>query len=128
MTEPVVSGVIAGYFAAINGERWDALRRLWTEDAEVRAVGARPRHGPDDIVDYFAGGLFGAWKVHVDTPTRALPSGDAVTVEVRFDGETHDGRRLSFDAVDVFDLCDGRIARLTNWYDLVRVRRMLAGD
>jgi hypothetical protein len=36
---------------------------------------------------------------------------------------------MEFDAVDVFDVRDGRIARLTSWYDSHEVRRaLLAGQ
>ena len=39
-----------------------------------------------------------------------------------------DGRTYGFDAVDVFDVDGDEITRLTNWYDLVLVRKMLAGS
>lgn len=119
--------VIDRYFELMNAERWDEFADLWTDDAVVLAVGVPPRHGPDEILHHYTK-LFRAWKEHVDTPTRVLECGDAVTVEVTFDGVTSYGRSVSFDAVDVIDVVDGKIARLTNWYDLVLVRKMLAGD
>jgi ketosteroid isomerase-like protein len=57
-----------------------------------------------------------------------LPSGDSATIEVHFQGVAHDGREIEFDAVDVFDLEEGRIRRLSNWYDIALVRRLLAGE
>lgn len=117
--------LIDRYFTSINAENWPHFAQLWAPDAELRAVGTRPRRGASEIEDFYRG-LFSPWQRHRDEATRVLPSGDAVTVEVRFDGETHDGRTLSFDAVDVFDIDAGRIRRLSTWYDLVLVRRLLA--
>jgi ketosteroid isomerase-like protein len=117
--------VIEHYFTCINEERWSEFGSLWHPQAELRAVGGRPRHGRADIEEFFHR-LFSPWKQHADIPTRVLPSGNAVTVEVRFEGETPDGRTYGFDAVDVFDVDGEQITRLTNWYDLVLVRKMLA--
>jgi hypothetical protein len=49
-----------------------------------------------------------------------------VVAEVTFTGVTADAREISFDAVDVFDLHDGLIRRLTNWYDIAYARSALA--
>jgi ketosteroid isomerase-like protein len=124
MTTPEV---ITRYFDLINAERWEGFEELWTPDATVVTVGAPLRQGHAEILSHYRK-LFRAFTKHLDTPTRVLPCGDAVTVEVRFDGMVPDGRTVSFDAVDVFDLRGDRICRLSNWYDLVHVRRMLAGD
>ena len=123
----VTHAAIDAYFALINEERWHDLRDIWTDDAVVIAVGAPPRNGKDEIVDHYSR-LFRAFSVHRDIPTRVLPCGDAVTVEVRFEGRTLHDRPVTFEAVDVFDLRDGKICRLTNWYDLVFVRKVLADD
>ena len=56
-----------------------------------------------------------------------LPSGDSVTVEIDFTGTTDDGRDVAFRAVDVFDLVDGRIARVAICYDTAGVRRQMLG-
>ena len=118
---------IAQYFKAVNSEDWSLLRSLWCVDAELRAVGARPRCGVEDVIAFYRN-LFQSWEQHADTPTRILPSGDSATVEVTFTGTTKsDGQAVEFDAVDVFDFQDGLIARLTNWYDIAHVRSVLAG-
>jgi len=116
--------LIDRYFAHINAEDWPAFAQLWDDWSELRAVGSRPRQGAAEIETFYRG-LFTPWREHSDVPTRVLPSGDAVAVEVHFDGTTQDGRDLAFDAVDVFDLEDGRIRKLSTWYDLVLVRRLL---
>ncbi len=122
-----IEDTIRTYFASINSEAWDDLHQIWTAEATLSAVGARPRHGPDDIVAFYRT-LFRPWTDHADTPARILVSGTSATVEVVFRGVTGDGREVTFDAVDVFDFegPDCRVARLTNWYDLVLVRRMLS--
>lgn len=118
--------VLAAYLDSLNTEDWDRLRSLWRPDATLRAVGTRARSGPDDILAYFRAAL-GPWQTHRDEATRVLPCGDTVTVELHFTGSTAHGLVLSFDAVDVFDLCDGRIQALSTWYDIAAVRSRLAG-
>lgn len=103
------------------------MRTLWSDDGELRAVGARPRHGADEVIGYFSK-LFTPWPRHTDSPTRIISQGDTFVVEVTFTGSTPSGRQVTFDAVDVFDLDQGRIRRLTNWYDLDYARRVLNED
>jgi len=117
--------LVERYFAAINADDFEALAGVWAPDARFEAVGARPREGVGEIVAMYRR-LFEPWAVHRDEPTRILQDGDTLTVEVRFSGTTHDGRELSFDAVDVIDVADGRIQRLSNWYDIAFVRRAMA--
>jgi ketosteroid isomerase-like protein len=117
--------VIDRYFSCINAERWEEFGSLWHPEAELRAVGSRPRTGRQQIEEFYRR-MFSPWREHADIPTRVLVSGDAVTVEVRFEGVIPDGRAYGFDAVDVFDVAGEEITRLTNWYDLVLVRKMLA--
>jgi hypothetical protein len=52
-------------------------------------------------------------------------AGDTATVNIHYEGTLANGHQLSFDAVDVFDLRDGKIVGLTSWYDSHEVRRAL---
>jgi ketosteroid isomerase-like protein len=113
------------YFACLDAEDWTQMRELWHDEAKLRAVGARPRDGVDDVIGYF-GNLFSPWPKHEDRPMRFIAQGDTIVVEVTFAGTTADGREVEFDAVDVFDLHEGRIARLTNWYDIAYARKVVA--
>jgi ketosteroid isomerase-like protein len=113
------------YFDCLDAEDWVGMREIWTDDGELRAVGARPRSGIDDVIGYFSK-LFTPWAEHRDAPTRVIVSGDTVVAEVTFTGTTRDGRTVSFDAVDVFDTRDGRIRRLSNWYDIAYARKVIA--
>lgn len=116
--------LIQRYFECLNTEAWEAMGQIWHEDAELRAVGARPRRGREEVVDYFRN-LFNPWPEHRDEATRVVVAGSVATVEVSFTGTTADGRTVSFDAVDVFDIEDGLIKRLSNWYDIDFARRKL---
>jgi uncharacterized protein (TIGR02246 family) len=118
--------VLHAYFDGLNAEDYAGVAALFAEDGQLAAVGSRPRRGRDEIRSYFEAALR-PYPVHRDTPTRILLSGDAATVEITFTGETATGAPLTFDAVDVFDFdADGRIVRLTSWYDSYAVRKQLA--
>jgi ketosteroid isomerase-like protein len=115
------------YFRCLDMEDWDGMREVWHEDGNLRAVGARPRTDREAIVAYFSK-LFTVWPKHEDQPTRLIVSEAQGTVvaEVTFVGTTLDGRDVSFDAVDVFDLEGTSIKRLSNWYDIEYARRVIA--
>jgi uncharacterized protein len=116
---------VLAYFVCLDTEDWQRMRGLWHPEAELRATGARARRGLDEVIGYFSK-LFSPWPQHVDTPTRLITEGNTIVVEVTFSGTTADGRKVTFDAVDVFDLEDGLIRKMTNWYDVVYARRVLS--
>ena len=122
-----VTDVINAYFTAANADDWDGLRETFADDAEVFLMGARPRKGIDDVMALYQR-LFTPWAAHDDTPTRILVDGNAATVEVHFTGTTAEGKTIEFEAVDVIDLENGKIRRLTNWYDLLWVRGQMTGE
>jgi ketosteroid isomerase-like protein len=122
-TVPVV---VTSYFNSLNDEDWDGFRTLWAEDAEARAVGARPRHGVDDVMALYTK-IFDHWSRHLDVPGRTLIDGDTVIVEVHFIGTTDGGREVEFYAVDVIDLEGERIKKITTWYDTARVLALIKG-
>lgn len=103
------------------------MAELWTPDAELRAVGARPRTDRDSVIAYFSK-LFDPWPAHRDHPERLIisPDDETVVAEVTFTGATPGGQDVRFEAIDIFDFADGRIRKLTNWYDIDYVRRLLA--
>lgn len=115
---------VRAYFEALNAEDWDRLSAVWADDAELAAVGSRPRRGRAEVMAYFDG-LFDPWLEHVDRPTRIIAADDTVVVEVEFSGVTRSGKKVTFDAVDIFDLGWGEIVKLATWYDLSWVRKQL---
>lgn len=119
--------VVARYFRCLDEEDWRTMAELWTPDGQLRAVGARPRDGRDEVLEFFAK-LFDPWPRHRDHPDRVIIAEEdrAATVEVTFTGTTGDRREVRFEAVDVIDFEHDRIRRLTNWYDIDYARRALA--
>jgi hypothetical protein len=111
---------IRRYFAGVNGEDWDDFRGIWHEDAEVDVVGGLRFRGLDEIMAYYPRVLAG-FPVHHDDPYGIHVSGDVVTVEIAFRGETSAGVEATWEAVDVFHLVDGKVKRLTTWYDMDEV-------
>lgn len=118
--------LIGAYFAAVNAEDWAGMADLWEPGAELTATGTRPRHGREDILAYYSKILVG-YAEHEDRPGRRITDGSTVVVEIRFTGRTTDGRLVSFDAIDVFDLAGSRIRKLSTWYDTAAVNRQVRG-
>ncbi len=116
--------VVDVYFAAINSENWDALAEMWHPDAVWQAIGARPRHGKEDVLAYYPRAL-ALFPEHHDEPTRIIEDGDTVVVEIAFTGVTPDGKPVSFEAVDVFDIEDGLIVKFSSWFDMDLLRAQL---
>jgi ketosteroid isomerase-like protein len=118
--------IVRQYFTCLDTEDWPAMRQLWRPDCELRAVGARPRSGIDEVITYFSR-IFESWAEHEDQPTRLITAGDTIVAEVTFVGLSRSDQRAKFDAIDVFDLEDGRIRSLSNWYDIALARKVLGG-
>jgi ketosteroid isomerase-like protein len=126
MTDAALHALLDSYFAGLDAEDWDGLEALFAPAAELIAPGAH-RHGARAVARYFRDAL-APYPDHHDEPGRRLLSASAASVEIHFRGHLASGAAIEFDAVDVFDVRDGRIARLTSWYDSDGVRRaLLAG-
>jgi ketosteroid isomerase-like protein len=120
-----VEATIHAYFEGINAERYDRVAALFAPDGILIAPGIEPRRGAAEIEEYFRSALR-LYPEHHDDPTRTIVAGSTATVEIHFTGALESGARMEFDAVDVFDLDDqGRIARLSSWYDSHAVRSQL---
>lgn len=127
MDDAQVPETVRRYFAAVNDRRFEAMPELFAEDAELRPVGSAPCQGRDAIAAYYPEILSG-FAEGFDDPRRAHVADTAVTVEIAFTGRTREGRDVAFDAIDVFELdADGRIRRLSLWYDTLDVARQVRG-
>jgi ketosteroid isomerase-like protein len=116
---------VEAYFQGINEERYDDVGALFKPDGVLIAPGVAPRVGPREVASYFRAALR-LYPEHHDDPTRIIEAGSTVTVEIHFTGRLENGARLEFDAVDVFDLDDeGRISKMSSWYDSHAVRKSL---
>jgi uncharacterized protein (TIGR02246 family) len=116
--------LIAAYFGRIDAEDYEGVAALFTPDAVVVPAGGRPRSGREEIARFYAR-ILAPFPEHRDEPVRVVVSGDDVTVEIAYRGRLANGREIAFDALNVYRLSGGLIARLTQWYDTDRVRRML---
>lgn len=119
--------VVEAYFAAINSDAFDDLAAVFAPDVEIHTVGARPVLGRDAALAHFPKVLAGYVK-HDDQVTRWIEAPDAIVCGIHFEGELDDGRAVVFEALDVFDLADGRITKVTTWYDTRLVRKQVLGQ
>jgi ketosteroid isomerase-like protein len=119
---------ISAYFSAVNRRNWAAMPALFAEDAELRPVASKSRHGCAVVLDHYPLVLANSAEHH-DEPIRVHVAGDVVVVEIAFEGRTVGGAEVTFDAVDVVDLAPhGRITRSSLWYDTRRVARQVAAS
>ena len=117
---------VQSYFTALNTEDWELMASVLVPEVDLVPSGSRPRTGSDKAIAMFQK-IFGRFPVHADDPTRFICDGNTVVVEITFNGATRDGQELSFDAVDIFDVEDGRICRLAQWFDTAALAAMLGG-
>ena len=122
---------VEGYFAAINSNSFDDLSAVFAPDVEIHTVGAGPVVGRDAALAYFPVVLSG-YATHDDRVTRWIEgvdggSSDAIVCDIAFTGSLADGREIRFEALDVFDVRDGLITRVTTWYDTRSVARQVRG-
>ena len=73
--------------------------------------------------------IFERFPVHQDNPTRFLEDGQHGGGGDHVCNGATAGRNqeVSFDAVDIFDVADGRIYRLSQWFDTAALAAMLGG-
>lgn len=107
---------VQGYFTALNDEDWELMASVLHPELDLIPSGSRPRIGSDKAIAMFQK-IFERFPVHNDNPTRFICDGNTVVVEITFNGATADGTEVSFDAVDIFDVEDGQICRLSQWFD-----------
>jgi len=115
---------VKDYFAALNAEDWELMASVLHPELDLIPSGSRPRIGSDKAIAMFQK-IFERFPVHQDNPTRFLEAGNTVVVEISFAGATQDGQEVAFDAVDIFDVEDGRIYRLSQWFDTAALASML---
>ena len=117
---------VKAYFTALNTEDWELMASVLHPEVNLVPSGSRPRTGSDKAIAMFQK-IFERFPVHQDNPTRFICHDSTVVVEITFTGATQDGRELSFDAVDIFDVDGGRICRLSQWFDTAALAATLGG-
>jgi ketosteroid isomerase-like protein len=121
--------VIGEYFRSSNAEDWEAFGAVWSDDAELVAVGGPPRKGRDDVIRAYQLflGLFGS---HEDRVERLVVHDRSATVSGTFLGTNPQGVAIEFPWMDLIDLadCDDTIRRLWHWHDRDRFRKLMVAD
>lgn len=115
---------VATYFRSVDAEDLITLGSLFADGAVVMTAGAGERRG-ERILNFYEN-VFKKFPEHRDAPTRILEIGQTVVAEIDFTGRTTSGIEVAFPAVDIFDLRDGKIVRLTQWVDTSALERKLA--
>jgi ketosteroid isomerase-like protein len=120
----VSRAVVEGYFWAVNSGAFADLEKVFAEDVAIHTVGAKPVVGRVAAVAHFPRVLAG-YAEHEDQVTRWIETAAAIVTEIHFRGRLQDGREVDFEALDVFDLHEDRITKVTTWYDTRDVRRQV---
>lgn len=117
-------GLARAYFDAVHAGDSARLAALFAEDAVLRFPTLDPIVGREAIRTFYAN-VFTFYAKRSDQVTRWFHADDAVAAEIHFEGLTGDGKNVVFDAVDLFTVSGGKIARIEIYYDSASVLRML---
>ena len=119
--------VVQKYFATLNETRLDDLGKVFAEDATLCFPTYEPIRGRAAIQSFYTA-VLKYYPKHFDNPVKFFFSDEgAVAVEIHFEGETIKGHPMVFDAVDVFEVENGRVKNLRIRYDSAKVAQMLEG-
>ncbi|MGA9640288.1 MAG: nuclear transport factor 2 family protein [Terriglobales bacterium] len=117
--------VVQKYFASLNETRLDDLGTVFAEEATLRFPTYEPIRGRAAIQSFYTA-VLKHYPKHFDNPVKFFFSDDgSVAVEIHFEGETVKGQTIVFDAVDVFEVENGRVKNLRIRYDSAKVAKML---
>lgn len=118
MSREIVEQTLNAYYAALNDLAPDAFVDTFAPDAVSNdPVGAPPNEGHAGIRQ-FINGIAGAFsKVDMSQDFTSI-AGDRAAVKWTVNGVLGDGRSVTFEGIDVFELgADGKIQRLWGYWD-----------
>ncbi len=117
--------IVRAYFAAVNEGRLEELVALFAPEASLHFPLSNPIVGREAIGRFYET-ILQFYPERFDEVRRLFFSleGD-VAAEIHFAGTTRTGRRVVFEAVDLFTLRGGRIEKLQIFYDSARVLEMI---
>jgi ketosteroid isomerase-like protein len=119
--------VVQKYFASLNETRLDDLGSVFAEDATLCFPTYEAIRGRAAIQSFYTA-VLEYYPKHFDNPVKFFFSDDGtIAVEIHFEGETIKGLPMVFDAVDVFEVENGRVKNLRIRYDSAKVAQMLEG-
>lgn len=120
--------VVQRYFCSLNETRLDRLGDVFAEDATLHFPTYEPIRGLAAIRSFYTA-VLKHYPKHFDNPVKFFFSEDGnIAVEIHFEGETIQGQPIVFDAVDVFEVENGRVKNLHIRYDSAKVAQMLEGS
>jgi ketosteroid isomerase-like protein len=130
MTPDQIRTVIEQFGEARNAQDRDHIASLVTDDVEhvlPRSIGRPPMQG-DAVVDGLAGGLAGQF-FDMSTVKREVKritvEGDVAAVEQTMTGTTLKGKEYVNDYVWIYEIRDGKIARIIEHLDTLIGARTL---
>jgi steroid Delta-isomerase len=122
--DPVARTVVQRYFDLVNADEVAAMMALFAEEATIEPSSGGVRRGRDDIAAYYRITLAG-FTEHHDEPRRVHVAQTAIVVELAFAGVAVSGAPVIFEALDLFELEEDRIRRVSLWADTAAIARQL---
>jgi len=114
--EQQVRDIVTSYFRLVNEESFEALFALFHEDVVFSAPYGFHARGLDQVKPFYLQVPVN-YPDHVDTPEEILVAGNRAAVFIDFVGKTRDGRPVTFQASDWFEMEDGKIRSLHIFFD-----------
>ena len=115
------------YFKYVNEERYEEFYGLFDPDVEFHAPPNYHVHGVKNAKLFYQTLLLFA-ETHVDTPEEILISGNKAAVLVKAEAEMGFGNSLSFYAMDLFTIENGKIKSMRIFFDVFSVMAAFFGQ
>ncbi|TDB91982.1 nuclear transport factor 2 family protein [Micromonospora fluostatini] len=113
VTSATAARLVTELFAIIDGQRWDELATVLTDDCVVERPGSPALTGLERISRFYRSERPIAAGRH--EPEQVIGESDVAASWGRFTGETTQGQRVEERFAETYQLRDGRIARRTTY-------------
>lgn len=110
-----IHSVIETYFKSVNEHDWVRLEEIFDPNVVVQHGMEISAHGSEKAIKLLTA-VVRQFEQHEDIPVRTIVDGKAAAVEIEFEGILN-GQEIRFEAVDFFDINEGRITKVASWYD-----------
>jgi steroid delta-isomerase len=128
MSAEAISKVVADYFRAIRDMNLEAWLDTFAIDAVSHdPVGGQPLEGHDSLRQFFTG-IAGAFETVRLTEDSVFVSGNGAAVKWAGCGIGKNGREVSFEGIDVFEInADGKIQTMWAYWNPAAMMAQLQG-
>jgi steroid Delta-isomerase len=128
MSEEMILKVVGNYFSATRSMDVEAWLATFASDAISHdPVGGQPLEGHDSLRQYF-GGIAGAFETVGLTEDSIFVSGNEAAVKWTGRGVGKNGRRVTFEGIDVFKFNDdGKIQTIWAYWNPAAMMAELQG-